>query len=211
MFIRRFSYLAGLSLLLSACSTKQNTVVSRAFHNLTARYNGLYYSTVNLEDGIFRLEKNNKENYEKILPIYIYPTPEQAKGNVAEFDKAIKKSSLSIQKHAIKDKKGNEIATAGKWIDNNWLNIGMAHFYKREFFSAIETFEYVARTYNKSDDKYTALLWLIKTNNEIGAVSTSETYLSLLKMNATSQRRLRGNFPLLMQTIISAAVSTPKP
>lgn len=196
MFIRRFSYLAGLSLLLSACSTKQNTVVSRAFHNLTARYNGLYYSTVNLEDGIFRLEKNNKENYEKILPIYIYPTPEQAKGNVAEFDKAIKKSSLSIQKHAIKDKKGNEIATAGKWIDNNWLNIGMAHFYKREFFSAIETFEYVARTYNKSEDKYTALLWLIKTNNEIGAVSTSETYLSLLKNERNLPKKIAREFPV---------------
>lgn len=196
MYRRHYPYLAGLLLFLFACSTQQNTVVSRGYHNLTARFNGLYYSTVNLEDGIFRLEKNNKENYDKVLPIYIYPTAEQAKGNAAEFDKAIKKSSLSIQKHAIKDKKGNEIAAAGKWIDNNWLNIGMAHFYKREFFSAIETFEYVARTYNKSDDKFTALLWLIKTNNEIGAVSTSETYLSLLKNERNLPHSIAREFPV---------------
>ena len=196
MYRRHLPYLAGLLLLLIACSTQQNTVVSRGYHNLTARYNGLYYSTVNLDDGVFRIEKNNKENYENVIPIYVYPSQEQVKGNVAEFDKAVKKSSLSIQKHAIKDKKGSEIAAAGKWIDNNWLNIGMAHFYKREFFSAIETFEYVARMYNKSDDKFTALLWLIKTNNEIGAVSTSENYLSFLKNERNLPRKIAREFPV---------------
>lgn len=197
MNTRNFAYFALLLVILSACSSKKNTVASRAYHNLTARFNGLYYSTVNLEEGIYKVEKNSKENYDKILPVFIYPSQDNVKSTSAEFEKAIKKSSLSIQKHAIKDAKGNEIPTAGKWIDNNWLNIGTAHFYKREFFSAIETFEYVTRTYNKSNDRFFALLWLIKANNEIGAVSTSETYLSLLKNERKLPHYVKNHFPVV--------------
>jgi len=195
--LKRIVYFLGISALLTSCSTKKNTVVHRAYHNLTARYNGYYYSTVNIEEGVYKTEKSNKENYDKILPIYIYPTPEKAKSTFPEFDKAIKKSSLCIQKHAIKDKKQNEIPSSGRWIDNNWINIGISHFYKREFFSAIETFEYVMRTYTKSDDKYTAMIWLIKANNEIGAVSSSEPILSLLKNEKGLKKNIKNELPVV--------------
>jgi tetratricopeptide (TPR) repeat protein len=197
-FNRVVYFLAFLALIASSCSTKKNSVVSRAYHNVTARYNGYYYSNENLAEGVYKIEKSNKDNFEKILPVYIYPTSEKVKATFPEFDKAIKKSSLLIQKHAIKDKKGNEIPTAGKWIDNNWINIGIAHFYKREFFSAIEAFEYVVRTYNKSDDKFTAMMWLVKANNEIGAVSSSEQILSLLKNERRSlPRNIKNELPVI--------------
>lgn len=166
--------------ILSACTTKRNTIVHRAYHNLTARFNGYYYSTEAIKDGVFKVERTAKEDYSKVLPVFVYPTNESAKNTSSDFDRAIKKSSTCIQRHTIKDKKGQEIAKAGKWIDNNWINIGKSHFYKREFFSGIEAFDYVVRTY-QSKDKYTALLWLAKSYNEIGAVSQSEPIISLLK------------------------------
>ncbi|WP_317896536.1 type IX secretion system periplasmic lipoprotein PorW/SprE [Aurantibacillus circumpalustris] len=197
MLVKRLLYFFCVSLLFVSCSTKKNALVNRAYHNLTARYNGYYYSGVAIDDGVYKIEKSNKENFDKILPIYIYPTPEQAKSTFPEFDKAIKKSSVCIQKHAIKDKKGGEIPSSGRWIDNNWINIGIAHFYKREFFSAIESFEYVVRTYTKSDDKYTAMLWLIKANNEIGAVSSSEPILGLLKNEKHLKKRIKNELPVV--------------
>ncbi len=196
MPINRVIYLFGLILLLASCSTKKNTFASRAYHNITARYNGYYYSGVNIDDGIYKLEKANKDNFDKILPVYIYPSSEKSKVSVAEFDKAIKKSSLCIQKHAIKDKKGNEIASAGKWIDNNWINIGIAHIYKREFFSGLESFEYVAKTYKHSKDKYTALIWMIRANNEIGSVSSSEPLISLLKNERKLPAKIKSQLPV---------------
>lgn len=172
--------------------------MSRAYHNLTARYNGYYYSNENLAEGIYKVEKGHKDNFDKILPIYIYPSNEKAKATFAEFDKAIKKSSLTIQRHAIKDKKGNEIPSAGKWIDNNWINIGVAHFYKKEVFSGIEAFEYVSRTYKKSNDRFTAMMWLVKANNEIGAVSSSEQILTLLKNQKRNlNRTVKNELPVL--------------
>lgn len=119
-----------------------------------------------IREGVDKIETSNRDNYDKTLPVFIYPDNESAKTTFPEFDKAIKKSSLVIQRHTIRDKKGNEITSAGKWIDNNWNAIGMSHFYKREFFSGIEAFDYVSRSY-KGYDKYKALLWLVKSYNEI--------------------------------------------
>lgn len=197
MSVARLLYLAGISLILFSCSTKKNTVVSRAYHNLTARYNGYYYSTENIKEGIYKVKKAHKDNFEKILPVFIYPSSEKAKNTFAEFDKAIKKSSLCIQKHAIKDKNKNEIPSAGKWIDNNWINIGIAHFYKRELFSGLEAFEYVARTYTKSKDKYTAMLWIARVNNEIGSVSNSEQIISLLKNEKKLPKAVKLELPVV--------------
>jgi tetratricopeptide (TPR) repeat protein len=173
-----------------SCTTKKNTFIHRGYHNMTARFNGYYYSTESIDEGIFKLERANKDDYNKTLPVFIYPTNETAKNTNAEFDRAIKKSSTCIQRHTIKDKKNQEITSAGKWIDNNWINIGKSHFYKREFFSGIEAFDYVARSY-QSKDKYTALLWLAKSYNEVGAVSQSEPIISLLKNEKKLPKKIR--------------------
>ncbi len=175
-----FLTLLTVAILFQNCTTKKNTFVHRGYHNLTARFNGYYWSNEAINDGIYKIEKNNKENYDKVLPVYILPTNENAKTTFPEFDKAIKKASLVIQRHTIRDKSDNEIASAGKWIDNNWINIGISHFYKREFFSGIEALDYASRTYVKSKDKYEALLWQAKSFNEIGAVSQSEPIIGLL-------------------------------
>lgn len=197
MLIKRLIYPIAFVFLFVACSTKKNTVVSRGYHNLTARFNGYYYSCLNIDEGEFKLDRANKDNFDKILPVYIYPAGDKAKATFPEFDKAIKKSSTCIQRHAIKDKKGNEIPSSGKWIDNNWINIGISHLYKRELFSGLEAFEYVARTYTKSKDKYTAMAWMIKTNNEIGAVSSSEQIISLLKNEKDLPRKVKKELPVL--------------
>lgn len=197
MLVKRLLYFIGALAVLTSCSTKRNTVVSRAYHNITARYNGYYYSNLNIEEGVYKINRNNKDNFDKILPVFVYPTQEKAKATFTEFDKAIKKSSLCIQKHAIKDKAGNEIPSAGKWIDNNWINIGISHFYKREFFSGLESFEYVARTYTKSKDKYTAMIWMIKANNEVGAVSSSEPIISFLKNEKKLPTKIKNQLPAL--------------
>lgn len=195
--LNRVLYFSFLIAFLASCSTKKNTVVSRGYHNLTARFNGYYYSCVNIDDGVYKIEKDNKDNFDKVLPVFIYPTPEKAKATFPEFDRAIKKSSFCIQRHTIKDKKGNEAPTAGKWIDNNWINIGISQFYKREFFSAIESFEYVTRTYTKSKDKYEAMIWLIKAYNEIGSVSSAEPLLSLLKNEKNLPRKIRNELDVV--------------
>ena len=56
------SLIFSILFVLASCSTKKNALVNRGYHNLTARYNGLYYSTLNMNEGIYKIEKNNNEN-----------------------------------------------------------------------------------------------------------------------------------------------------
>lgn len=169
-----------LLLAFAACKTNKNTFVHRGYHNLTGRFNGYYYATESIKEGENKIRSDFKFDYDRLLPVFLVPTEETAKSTFPDFDKAIKKSSNAIQRHTIKDKKGNEISSAGHWIDNNWNVIGISHFYKREFFSAIEAFEYVIRTY-KSPDRYKAMVWLARSYNEIGSVTQAEPIIGLLK------------------------------
>lgn len=182
-------------ILLTGCKTNKNTFIHRGYHNLTARYNGYYYATESIKEGEEKIVSSYKYDYDRLLPVFLVPNNETAKATFPEFDKAIKKSSNAIQRHTIKDKKKNiEITTAGRWIDNNWNVIGISHFYKREFFSGIEAFEYVIRSY-KSRDKYKAMIWLARCYNEIGAPSQAEPVISLLKEDKKISKYAKKELP----------------
>lgn len=149
---------------------------------MNARYNGYYYSKDNIKESIVKVEKANKDDFTKLIPLFIYPTNQSAKSFYSDFDKSIKKSSVVIQRHTIMEKKSKkEIPNACRWIDENYTLIGQAHFYKRDFFSALEAFEYVSKIYEKPAPKYKAMLWMIRTNNEIGSYSSSEPIIDEIR------------------------------
>lgn len=184
-----------LLILLTGCKTNKNTFIHRGYHNLTARFNGYYYATESIKEGEEKIRTNFKYDYDQLLPVFLVPNNQTVKSTFPEFDKAIKKSSNCIQRHTIKDKKkGFEITTAGRWIDNNWNVIGISHFYKREFFSGIEAFEYVIRSY-KSKDKYKALIWLARSYNEIGAPSQAEPVIGVLKEDKKISKYAKKELP----------------
>jgi tetratricopeptide (TPR) repeat protein len=184
----------GCLVLIQSCSTKKNTVVSRWYHNTTSRFNGYFYADLIIDETAQRWEKENKDDYSKILPIFIYPDNKAAKTYYPDMDKSIKKSSLVIQRHTITDKKGREIPGAVKWIDDNYLVLGKAHFYKREFFDALESFEYVAKTYKKDENRFMAMMWMIRTYNELGTLSQSSPIIDLLNNDKQFPKKYEGEF-----------------
>jgi tetratricopeptide (TPR) repeat protein len=173
--------LGCLLVLISACSTTKNTFIHRGWHNMNARYNGYFYSREYMKESIVKVEKANKDDFTKVIPLFIYPDNQTAKNFNSDFDKSIKKSSTVIQRHCITDKKKKEIPNACRWIDENYMLIGKSHLYKRDFFSALEVFEYVAKIYPKPETKYQGMLWVIRTNNEIGSLSQSEPVMDEIR------------------------------
>lgn len=226
-FCLRFSLLVLLVLAFSACKTNKNTFMHRGWHNMTARFNGYFYSNENIKETVKKIEKANKDDFSKILPVFIYTDNNSAKTFYSDADKTIKKSSVVIQRHTITEKKSKkEIPNACKWIDDNYVLIGKAHFIKRDLFSALEAFEYVARIYPKPESKYTGMLWMMRTNNEIGSYSLTEASLDEIR-NATDfptdksfQRELnivtadyqikRGDFAAALKPLTKAISLTKK-
>jgi len=193
----RLAFIGMFLLLFYSCTQYKNKFINRTYHNLTAHYNGYFYAKESLKDGVTKIELTNKDDYTKILPIFIYPTKESAKSTFPEMDRAIKKASTCIQKHAIKDKHSKtEIPNSGKWIDDCWNTIGKSHFYKREFFSGVEAFEYVQGVY-KGKQKFEAWLWLARAYLELNALTQAQGYLHLCENDKKFPKEFRGQYEAL--------------
>ncbi|MGI8892811.1 MAG: hypothetical protein ACR2GN_05060, partial [Bacteroidia bacterium] len=148
--------------LFTSCSTKKNTILSRTYHGVTAKYNGYFNAKLRVKDGAERLASQHEDKYDRVLKIYKHADPQKAKSIFPDMDEAIKKTSVVIKRHSmvIGGKERN------KWIDDTWLLMGKAQFYKHDFFTALETFQFVASAYKDNEIKYEALLWVMKTNLE---------------------------------------------
>jgi len=110
-------------------------------------------------------------------------------------EKAIKKSTTCIEHHAITKKGTNpaeEIAGAVKWIDDCYLVIGQAHYYKEEYLTSIEIFDYMIQKYPKSDIRFDAKLWKAKTQIELGNYTEAESLLDVVKNDKELPERLIG-------------------
>jgi len=167
------------------CSTEKNKGINRGYHNMTARYNGYFNANEIIKESLKTYHDSYKEDYSKILPIYVYADEKTASTLYPNMDRAISKTSVVIDKHSMpnpkKSGKKEKKAEWCKWIDNNWMVMGHAHFYKREFSAAREKFEYVKNTYKNLETKYDAQLWLAKTWLEEGNMAEAQKALDKLQ------------------------------
>ncbi len=176
-----------------ACSTKKNRWLNRRYHNLTAHYNGYFWAREAIKDGLEKLDKSHVDDYDKILTFYRYADDKAGKANSPTWDKAIQKTSTVIAKHSMLIK-GKEHC---KWIDENYLVLGQGHFHKRDYYAAIEVFEYIVRQYKTTPTKYEALLWLIKTYNAQNSVINTTATIDLLENDKEFPKHLQGMFDIV--------------
>ncbi len=177
-------------MLLSNCSQKKNTFTSRAFHNLGAHYNGLYWANVNLDEAIFNIERAHVDDYNKFLSVFKYADKKASESNLPQLDKAIEKTNRMIQFHSM----AIDGVEHCRWIDENYMTLGRAHFYKRDYYAAVDVFEYVVKMYPKNPVKYEAFLWLIRSYNEMNSVIKTGPILDLLKHDKEMPRKLKAEY-----------------
>ena len=146
-------------LLLSGCSTKKNTVTRRMYHNLTSHYNIYFNGDLSLKDGEKQLRTQVKDDYSKVLRVYNYGTKQDGMGMNSTMDRALEKTSICVQKHSMEFGSRERV----KWIDDAYLVMGKAHFFKQDYIPAKRTFDFVATEFNYNDIAYVANMWLIKT------------------------------------------------
>lgn len=164
-------------LLVSGCSTKKKNFLSRGYHNLTAKYNVYWNGKEAMKEGVDKLEKSHSDDYEQILDVFPMGTSESAKSVYAQMDRGIEKASLAIARHSMLFK-GREYVSS---IDDSYMLIGKAHFYKRDYVLALEMFTYVIKQYKNNDIRFDGYLWLIRTNTELARFKDGEKIITLLE------------------------------
>ena len=146
-------------LLFSGCSTKKNTLTRRMFHNLTSHYNIYFNGEASLKEGEKQLRNVVRDDYSKVLRVYNYGTDQNGMSLNSVMDRALEKTSICVQKHSMKFNNRERV----RYIDDAYLVMGKAHFFKHDYISAKRTFDFVAEEYSYNDITLVANMWLIKT------------------------------------------------
>ena len=188
-----FYLLCSFVLFFNSCSTKKKTWAHKQYHNTTAKYNGYYNSKKSINQGVKKLKENHKDDYTKTLQIYKTGELTKNKSIHGYMDKAIKKSSIVIQRHSI-NIRGKEYC---KWIDENYLLVGMAYFYKGDFDEAIKTFQFVKNEYKKNITSYKAQLWLVRAFVEKKDFSSAELELTEINNNRRFPKKIKSELQLV--------------
>ena len=154
-------YLLLAVLLMSACSTKKNTAATRNYHALTTRFNIGFNGSESYREGLENIEKANKDDYTRVIPMYPIGNKASATAAVSNMDRTIEKCRKAIKLHSIRKKpqknykKANDPKYLSFYNQNEfnpalrqaWMLLGQAEFHKGDFLGSVGTFSYIGRYY----------------------------------------------------------------
>ncbi|MCB0764315.1 MAG: tetratricopeptide repeat protein [Flavobacteriales bacterium] len=171
---RALPYLGlGLALLVTGCSQERDAFLNRTFHRLTARDNGWFNANEKLNEIVTGIEDRHVDDYDHVLPLFVYGTADEARSAIPELEKCIDKCSLVIERHSM-DIEGKEKNT---WIDDAYFVIAKSHFYKRNFYEAERGFTYIGRRFKGENKQLESKVWLARTAIELEQYGKAQSAL----------------------------------
>ena len=178
-----YKYLiAGVSLILVTCSVEKNTDTTRFYHGLTARFNIYFNGYESFKAGLIKISNGHQDDYAEMLNVFEFSDPSTAAMASSDMESAIQKASKLISLKSItakpqidnkreiseKERKLLDRKEYNEWVDDSYLLIGKARFYKHEFSEAESVFNYCINEANDALIVKEATIWLARINNEIG-------------------------------------------
>lgn len=181
-----FIAISTISLVFSSCSTERNTFISRTYHSTTAHYNGYFNANDLLRASLVQYQNGLKENYYNVLPIRPLPNEEEVKDLYTPIDTAISKCTKVIQRHAMPsmDKPSLKKDEHNTWIDENWLTIGVANYYRRNYDFAFKNLSYVKKFFSTDKTAYIAEMWIARVHIQEGRYTEAILCLNNLDQSA---------------------------
>jgi len=160
-----------------------------------------------MREADLQLAEQQQDDYDEILPLFIMGSEEAAQGIFPQMERAIEKSSLVIERHTMKpqgrSKKKSKRPEINKWIDDNYLLIGVAYFYKQNYFKAEEMFLYVSRKYKEPKMQALANCWLTRCHVQREAWTSAKNAILKAEQIKNLEPEVKAEVLWSMQTILS--------
>jgi outer membrane protein assembly factor BamD (BamD/ComL family)/tetratricopeptide (TPR) repeat protein len=110
---------------------KKFSFTKRLFQNNFTHYNYYFNANTRLNDIIEQAKLSSKEDYTRLLPFYNYSLDVTSQSG--DLDSVIYKCNAGILLHDLRN----------NWVDNMYLLLGEAYFFRKNFDSAEEVFRYI--------------------------------------------------------------------
>ncbi len=196
--------LVGLYLILTKCSVEKNTGATRFYHSMTARYNIYFNGYENFKTGLVKIENGYQDDYAEMLRVFEFSDPASASLCASDMERAIQKASklISLKSITAKPEKKEEDQLSdldksllerkeyNEWVDDSYLLIAKARFYKHEFNEATAVFDYSINSANDLLIRKEATIWLARIYTETGNYSESLRILKELEINTDFSKSL---------------------
>jgi len=172
-----------LAILLSRCSSNQNTITAALYHNTTAHYNGYFYAQEDIRKIEQTILKSLDDDHNLLLRLFPKLDTNLAKSYKTDTEEVIKMASISIQRHP-----------NSRWVHRNFIMVGLARLYACDYLNAIQTFKYVNTKSNDANTRHEALVHLIRAFNEQGEFEKAEETIDFLAKEKLSRENAKQYF-----------------
>ncbi|MCZ4410424.1 hypothetical protein O3Q51_16530 [Cryomorphaceae bacterium 1068] len=169
---------------LTGCSKKKSGFTNRLYHNTTSHYNWYFNASEILRLTEEQLWAGKEDDYLELLPIYVVPSEEEQKNLYPQMDEIIEKCSTVIDRHSMEISKKEY----NNWIDECYLMIGVANFYKGQYAKTEEMTSYVAKKYKGQSSRFDAAIWLSRTYIEQERYGKAATVLSVVEDDNSKEK-----------------------
>lgn len=168
--------------LCGGCSTRKNTSATRAYHELTTRYN-VFFNAQELYNSTLKSQSENyADNFLELLPLYPANRISGKTQPGGAFDPVIEKTEKAIREHSISAKPRRDPSQPltqeyrewlrqeefNPFIKNAWLLLGKAHVQNGDYEQALTVFEQTLKLFaNEPDVISETQIWMMRTYTEL--------------------------------------------
>lgn len=192
------STISGIAWILfaSACSTSRNTAASRAYHELTTRYNIYFNAEKSYQEILDEVESNYQEDYNQLLSLYPSMSKPDSKVSGGPFDPVIDKTGKAIKQHSISAKPRRNPTKAHsqeyrQWLQQEefnpfmkrvWLLRGKAFLQNGNYDEALSVFSGMLNLFSYDSELTDETeIWLLRTYTDAGRLYDAEKTAYVLK------------------------------
>lgn len=203
----RYSYICltvFVFLILSGCSTKRNTAVTRQYHRVTTHFNVLFNGKDAFTQGMKKAEKAEPAGFDEILPVFSFEIEEVPGLISSDMQRAIEKTKKSIEKHSITAKPKRKAGMTKEdrefynkrefnvLIDDAYFLMAQANTFLRDYDEAKRIYEFARLEYPKESTVYDTRLWYAIVQAQTNDLSAAENTYKLLEKDKKLPEHLIG-------------------
>jgi tetratricopeptide (TPR) repeat protein len=175
---------------------------------MTARYNIYFNGYESFKSGLIKISTGFKDDYAEMLKVFEYSDPSTVTLCSSDMERAIQKASKLISlksitakpdikeksQPSVKEKELLDKKEYNEWVDDSYLLIAKARFYKQEFKEAASILNYCITEANDPLIKAEATIWLARIFSETGKYNESFRLINELEITADFTKPLKSMY-----------------